>query len=105
MADATNLKVDDSSIFRHRYCTCVRSDPKIRVTVFKQINDPVAVQTRRVVLIENGETVSIKMHQNGRADVCSSDLHLCPFRSKDSCDCLQTDKRSGRCSNPACCFD
>src|ERR1039458_534538 len=63
VAGAPNVKTFDFSILHQRHPRRVRSDPKIRVTVFKQINDPVAVQTRRVVLIENSETVSVKTHQ------------------------------------------
>src|ERR1017187_4304322 len=63
MSAVTDLKIPDFSILHQRHAGRVRSDPKIRVTVFEQINNPVAVQTRRVVLIENGETVSVKTHQ------------------------------------------
>ena len=63
MAGAPEVKTFDFSILHQRHTRRVRSDPKIRVTVFKQVNNPVTVQTRRVVLVENGEMISVKTHQ------------------------------------------
>jgi len=63
MARAPEVKTFDFPILYQGHTRRVRSDPQIRVTVFKQINDPVTVQARRVVLVENGETVSVKTHQ------------------------------------------
>ena len=63
MAGAPDVKTFNDSILHQHQPGRIRSDPKIRVTVFKQVNDPVAVQTRRIVFIEYGEMISIKTHQ------------------------------------------
>ena len=63
LTGAPNFKISDFSILYQSHTRCIGPDPKIGVTVFKQINNPVAVQTGRVVFVENGEMISIKTHQ------------------------------------------
>ena len=63
MSTASDVKILDFVVMHQRHTRRVRSDPKIRVTVFKQVNNPVAVQIGRIVFIENGKMISVKTHQ------------------------------------------
>ena len=58
-----SFKVFDRPVLDDGQAGRFRSDPKIAPAVLEQKNNPVAVQSRRVHLVENGETTPVKPHQ------------------------------------------
>ena len=66
LAAASNifrLKILDRPIVDHVHPRRFRGDPEICPAVLKQINNPVAAQSRRVVLVENDKMNPVKTHQ------------------------------------------